>query len=82
MRAHGIMKQMSSGTSSNFTLIELLVVIAIIGILMSMLLPSLMKAKKTSETAVCINNQSQLYKAGMHYADANEGHIVPATGVG
>ncbi|NQZ56354.1 MAG: type II secretion system protein [Lentisphaeraceae bacterium] len=73
------MKKMNSKNNRNFTLIELLVVIAIIGILMSLLLPSIIKAKKASETAVCISNQSQLYRGGMSYTSDNNGRIVLAS---
>jgi prepilin-type N-terminal cleavage/methylation domain-containing protein len=43
-----------------FTLIELLVVVAIIGILMSILLPSLRQARVKTKTAVCISNLKQI----------------------
>jgi len=59
-----------------FTLIELLVVVAIIGILMSMLMPALSKARRASKSAVCKSNFSQLYKANLIFADGNNEKVV------
>lgn len=53
--------------SKKFTLIELLVVIAIIGILMSILFPSLSKAKAVTRQIVCLNNSQQIAKATHAY---------------
>ena len=60
----------------NFTLIELLVVIAIIGILITMLLPSLAKARNEARAVLCINNQRQLSIGNLAFTKNHNGGIV------
>ena len=60
-----------------FTLIELLVVIAIIGILASLLLPTLGKARKASQVTVSLSNMKQISVGITLYLDDNEGRYMP-----
>ena len=60
--------------AKKFSLIELLVVIAIIGILSSMLLPSLGNARKTSQRSVCVNNLKQ-QNVALFMLDDNDGFL-------
>ncbi|MCH2209374.1 MAG: type II secretion system GspH family protein [Lentisphaerales bacterium] len=59
-----------------FTLIELLVVISIIGILSTLLLPSLSSARFKTMGAICKNNLKQLYIMKSSYSDSNDEYFM------
>ncbi|MCK4625892.1 MAG: prepilin-type N-terminal cleavage/methylation domain-containing protein [Phycisphaerae bacterium] len=54
-----------------FTLIELLVVVAIIALLVSILLPSLSRAKEHARSVACMNNLKATYLGAAFYAYDN-----------
>jgi len=66
-------KYFCSNAKKQFTLIEMLVVIAIIGILASMLMPSLMKALEQAKSIQCLNNQRQFELAMRAYSEDYNG---------
>lgn len=61
---------------NRFTLIELLVVVAIIGILASLLLPSLSRAREKARRAVCLSNQKQFGAVVTMYAESSDGRLI------
>jgi len=64
---------------NGFTLVELLVVIAIIALLLSVLMPSLQKARNLAKTAICGSRSRQVSLALMAYAQSYDGFIMPTT---
>ena len=61
-----------------FTLVELLVVIAIIALLVSILLPSLAKAREQAKTSKCVANLKDIGLASTAYANEDpSGFFIP-----
>ena len=64
-----------------FTLIELLVVVAIIGILATLLMPSLQTAREKAKRAVCLSNLKQAHLGNLSYSDDNDDDLPPGNAV-
>ncbi len=60
-----------------FTLIELLVVVSIVALLVSILLPSLARARRQAKCVQCQSNVRQLMTAMQHHASENRGIYMP-----
>jgi len=71
MRKHTSRSRRAAG----FTLVELLVVIGIIAILVSILLPSLGKARNQANSVKCAANLRQLYMACQMFAAEHKDHL-------
>ncbi len=67
---------------AGFTLIELLVVIAIIALLVTILMPSLQRAKAIARTVMCLTNQRHLPTATAMYAMDNDDRLPTPEGPG
>ena len=64
-----------------FTLVELLVVIGIIALLISILLPSLSRAREQGNKIACLSNMRQIGNAIIMYTNANKGWFPRAAAV-
>jgi prepilin-type processing-associated H-X9-DG protein/prepilin-type N-terminal cleavage/methylation domain-containing protein len=59
-----------------FTLIELMIVVAVIALLISILLPSLAKAREQAQSAVCATHLAEIFK-GVHMYTVEYNESVP-----
>src|SRR3954471_9103242 len=73
-RQNGIHRT-NTGRRRGFTLVELLVVIGIIALLISILLPSLAKARRSANSIKCMANLRSIVQAMQIYAAQNNGSI-------
>jgi len=78
MSHHWAVSKQASLELRGFTLIELLVVIAIIALLVSILMPSLFKAKEIAKRANCAMQQRSIAQGSILFAHDNES-ILPAS---
>ena len=80
-RRPGNPPHLTPGFAAGFTLVELLVVIGIISLLISILLPSLNKARESAVRISCMSNEKQLLLALAMYVNENHGTFPCATGI-
>ena len=69
-------KRLGRLENKGFTLVELLVVIAIIALLISILLPSLAKAREQAKKMKCLGNMKDIGSASMSYASSDTSEIL------
>jgi len=70
LRPHGRARRPRHG---GFTLIELLVVVAIIAVLVSLLLPSLSRAREHAKIVKCLSNMSNMPKSVLMFVQEHKG---------
>ena len=68
-------KALAERTKTTFTLIELMAALAIIAILISLLLPTLGKARKTARNTVCVGQLNQIGIAMQSYSIDNDSYL-------
>lgn len=63
----------------SFTLVEMLLVIVVLAILVSILLPSLLRAREYARQSYCMNSMRQIGLAFKTYVEDNDGFMPPQT---